>query len=59
MNGRDIIILQKIVNYCKEITQTHAYFNDDKSLFYDKGRGFLRYCVGDIQAGYCSAAKQH
>jgi hypothetical protein len=36
MNIRDEVVVRKIMDYCDEIMKTHAYFSDNKDLFYDK-----------------------
>ena len=41
MNERDRIIVGKIIAYCKEIGDTHIYFNNDKTLFFNKEKGFV------------------
>ena len=41
MNNRDEIVLKKIIGYCKEIEETHAYFHCDEELFTDKEKGFV------------------
>ena len=41
MSSRDKMILIKIITYCDEIEKTHAFFQQDKTLFYDKEKGFV------------------
>ena len=41
MNHRDQIILEKILKYCREISDTLQYFHMDKNLFYDKEAGYI------------------
>ena len=41
MKDRDSMILEKIQSYCKEIAETHEYFQNDKTLFYDQNSGFV------------------
>ena len=39
MNGRDNIILSKILSYCEEIRLAHLHFGNDMALFYDSENG--------------------
>ena len=41
MNGRDIVILNKIYDYCQEIRKTHHFFAKNKDLFMDKEEGYI------------------
>ena len=41
MSSRDEIVLSKIMKYCEEIRETHAFFHDDQALFCDEQRGFI------------------
>ncbi|MCR4605915.1 MAG: hypothetical protein K5639_07965 [Eubacterium sp.] len=35
MQDKDVIISEKILRYCKQISETHKEFNNDKNLFLD------------------------
>ena len=41
MQDKDVIISEKILRYCKQISETHKEFNNDKNLFLDTERGFI------------------
>ena len=41
MNGRDKIIVLKILAYCKEIQKTHIFFQDSKEFFFDHEDGHV------------------
>ena len=41
MNERDRLIVSKMLNYCREIEDTHRFFHEDKALFTDRQRGFV------------------
>ena len=41
MNERDKIIVGTIIAYCNEINETHTHFNNDKTLFFNKEKGFV------------------
>ena len=40
MNSKDKLILRKIASYCAQIRETHQYFNDNMTLFFDEQKGF-------------------
>lgn len=40
MNDRDKVVLEKIAEYCKEIKETHDYFDSDREAFVSK-EGFV------------------
>ena len=41
MNDRDRLILRKILAYCEQIRQTHAFFGDNQELFFNEKEGFV------------------
>lgn len=41
MNQRDKSILEKIMDYCQEIEDTHVFFKQDKELFENEKQGFI------------------
>ena len=41
MNSKDKLILRKIASYCAQIRETHQYFNDNMTLFFDEQKGFV------------------
>ena len=41
MNGRDKIIVLKILAYCEEIKKTHKFFQDRKEFFFDHDEGYV------------------
>ena len=41
MNSRDDTIVRKILGYCEQIEQTHAYFHDNQALFFSEEAGFV------------------
>ena len=41
MNGRDEIIVSRILRYCYEIREAHRLFHSDMALFLDAQSGFI------------------
>ena len=39
MNKRDKKCYQKILKHCEQACQTHHFFHEDKTLFYDEEKG--------------------
>lgn len=40
-SNRDALVVEKILNYCDEISKTHKAFENNKKLFFDKEKGFI------------------